>query len=138
MKRTQTLKVKHLSKNGVIIAEDTDTVLPNVDKNNKIIRINLKSTEPNKSFYQYMKKDQNLPNKNIHSDNSSGKPLPGNSNYSRNQSPYNSSYRCRSPEQINSRNSSQNRYSRSNSYNNQYRNNYSRSNSNRNISDTNS
>ena len=47
-----------------------------------------KYKEPNKSFYQYMKKDQNLPNKNIHS-----------SNYSRNQSPYNSNYRGRSPEQ---------------------------------------
>ena len=77
-----------------------------------------------------MKKDQNLPNKNIYSNNSSGKPLPGNSNYSRNQSPYNSSYRGRSPEQRNSRNFSQNRYSRSNSQNNQNRNNYSRSNSN--------
>ena len=52
-----------------------------------------KYKEPNKSFYQYMKKDQNLPNKNIHSNNSSGKPLPYNSNYSRNQSLYNSSYR---------------------------------------------
>ena len=90
-----------------------------------------KYKEPNKSFYQYMKKDQNLPNKNIHSNNSSGKPLPNNSNYSRNQSPYNSNYRGRSPEQRNSRNFSQNRYSRSNSQNNQYRNNYSRSNSNR-------
>ena len=78
-----------------------------------------------------MKKDQNLPNKNIHFNNSSGKPLPNNSNYSRNQSPYNSSYIGRSPEQRNSRNFSQNRYSRSNSQNNQYRNNYSRSNSNR-------
>ena len=57
--------------------------------------------EANKSFYQYMKKDQNLPNKNIHSDNSSGKPLPSNSNYSRNQTPYYSSYRGRSPEQKN-------------------------------------
>ena len=46
-----------------------------------------KYKEPNKSFYQYMKKDQNLPNKNIQSNNSSGKPLPNNSNYSRNQSP---------------------------------------------------
>ena len=46
-----------------------------------------------------MKKDQNLPNKNIHCNNSSGKPLPHKSNYSRNQSPYNSSYRGRSPEQ---------------------------------------
>ena len=64
-----------------------------------------------------MKKDQNLPNKNIHSNNSSGKPLPNNSNYSRNQSPYDSSYRGRSPEQRNSRNFSQNRYNRSNSHN---------------------
>ena len=84
-----------------------------------------KQKEPNKSFYQYMKKDQNLPNKNIHSNNSSGKPLPSNPNYSRNQSPYNSSYRGRSPEQKNSRNFSQNKYTRSNS-----RNNYPRSNSN--------
>ena len=88
-----------------------------------------KYKEPNKSFYQYMKKDQNLPNKIIHKNNSSGKPLPNNSNYSRNQSPYNSSYRGRSPEQSNSRNFPQSRYSRSNSQNNQYRNNYSRSNS---------
>ena len=89
-----------------------------------------KHKEPNKSFYQYMKKDQNLPNKKIHSNNSSGKPLPGNSNFSRNKSPYNSSYRGRSPEQRNSRKFSQNRYSRSNSQNNQNRNNYLRSNSN--------
>ena len=79
----------------------------------------------------YLSKDQNLPNKNIHSNNSSGKPLPSNSNYSRNQSPYNSNYRGRSPEQRHSRNFSQNRYSRSNSQNNQYRNNFSRSNSNK-------
>ena len=71
-----------------------------------------KHKEPNKSFYQYMKKDQNLLNKNIDSNKSSG-------NYSRNQSPYNSIYRGRSPEQRNSRNFSQNRYSRSNSQNNQ-------------------
>ena len=77
-----------------------------------------------------MKKDQNLTNKNIYSNNSSGKPLPANSNYSRNQSPYNSSYRGRSPEQRNSRNFSQNQYSRSNSQNNQNRNNFSRSTSN--------
>ena len=77
MKRTQTLKVSHPSRNGVIIADDTDTVLPNVDKNNKTIRISLKKhKEPSKPFYQYMKKDQNLPNKNIYSKNSSGKPLP--------------------------------------------------------------
>ena len=40
-----TLKVNHFSKNGVIIADDTDTVLSNVDKSNKTIRINLKSTK---------------------------------------------------------------------------------------------
>ena len=34
-----------------------------------------KYKEPNKSFYQYMKKDQNLPNKAVYSNNSSGKPL---------------------------------------------------------------
>ena len=51
-----------------------------------------------------MRKDQNLPNKNVYSNNRSGKPLPSNQNYSRNQSPNNSSYRGRSPEQKNSRN----------------------------------
>ena len=84
-----------------------------------------KHKEPNKSFYQYMKKDQNLPNKNEYSNNSSRKPLPNNTNYTGNQSPYNSSYRGRSPERRNTQNSSQNNYNRSNS-----RNNYSRSNSN--------
>ena len=78
-----------------------------------------KHKKSNKSYYHYMKKDQNLPNKNIYSNNSSGKPFPSNSNYSRNQSPYNSSYRGRSPERRNSRNFSQNRHSRSNSQNNQ-------------------
>ena len=62
-----------------------------------------------------MKKDQNLPNKIIHSDNSIGKPLPNDSNFSRNQLPFNSSYRGRSPEQRYSQNVSQKRYSRSNS-----------------------
>ena len=45
MKETQVLKANHLSKNGVIIADDTDTVFPNVDKNSKTVRINLKSTK---------------------------------------------------------------------------------------------
>ena len=54
-----------------------------------------------------MKKDQNLPSKNIHSNNSSGKPLPNSSNHSRNQSTYNLIYRGRSPDQRNSRNPSQ-------------------------------
>ena len=42
-----------------------------------------KHRETNKSFHQYMKKDQKLPNKNIHSNNSSEKPIPNNCNYSR-------------------------------------------------------
>ena len=53
-----------------------------------------------------MKKYQNLPNKNIYSNNISEKPLPNNTNYTRNQSPYNSSYRERSPERRNTRNPS--------------------------------
>ena len=36
-------KGKQSFKNGVIIADDTDTVFPIVDKNNKITKINLKS-----------------------------------------------------------------------------------------------
>ena len=43
MKNIQILKANHPSKNGVIIADDTETVSPNVDKNNKTIRKNLKS-----------------------------------------------------------------------------------------------
>ena len=72
-----------------------------------------------------MKKDQNLPNKHIYSNNSSGKRHPNNPNYTRNQSPFNFSYRGRSSERRNTQNSSQNHYNRSNS-----RNNYTRSNSN--------
>ena len=71
-----------------------------------------------------MKKDQNLPNKNIHFNNSSGKPLPNSSNRSRNQLIYKSNYRGRSPDKRNSRNLSQNRYSRSHSRNTHYRNSY--------------
>ena len=125
-------KGKPSFKKWFIIVEETDIALPNVDKKQQDNQKKpQKYKEPNKSFYQYKKKDQNLPNKNIHSNNSSGKPLPNNSNYSRNQSPYNSNNRGRSPEQRNSQDFSQNRYSRSNSQNNQYRNNYSISNSNR-------
>ena len=40
---TQTLKANHLSKNGVIIADDTDIVFLNVDKNNRTIKTNLKN-----------------------------------------------------------------------------------------------
>ena len=79
-----------------------------------------KYREPNKSFYQYMKKDRNLLNKSIHSKNSSGKQLPGNSNYSRNQSPLTQVIEVdlQNKEFHNSRSFSQNRYSRSNSHNN--------------------
>ena len=52
-----------------------------------------------------MKKDQNYPKKNIHSNNSSGKPLPGNYNISRQKSLYKYNYRGRSPDRRNSRNS---------------------------------
>ena len=45
MRKTQSSKVNHLLKNGVIIAEDTDIVLPNVDKNNKITKTNHKNTK---------------------------------------------------------------------------------------------
>ena len=45
MEGTQILKANHFSKNVVITADDTDTVSSNVDKNNKTIRINLKSTK---------------------------------------------------------------------------------------------
>ena len=44
-KNIQTLKANHLSKNGVSFSDDTDTLFPNVDKNNKTIRIHLKSTK---------------------------------------------------------------------------------------------
>ena len=86
-----------------------------------------KYKEPIKSFYQYMKKDQNLPNKNIHKNNRSGKPLPDNYNKYKQQSTYQNNYRGRSPDRRKSQNFSQNRYIISNSQNNQYRNNYSRS-----------
>ena len=77
-----------------------------------------KYRERNMSYYQYMKKDQNLPNK------SSGKPLPDNYNTSRQQSSYRNNYRGKSPDQRSSRNFSKSRYSQSNSQNNQCRNNY--------------
>ena len=51
--------------------------MPNVNKNNKIIRINLKSkkNQVNHSI-NTSKKDQNLPNKSVYINNSSGNPLP--------------------------------------------------------------
>ena len=86
MRKIPITKINHFSRNGVNNVENTDTQ-PNVDKNNKITKKPQKYKEPTKTFYQYMKKDQNLPNKKVHSNNSSGKPLPNISNYSTNQSP---------------------------------------------------
>ena len=109
--RTSTRKTQVLMKNQNHLSKKWGNycrpyiALLNEDKNNKITKINH--------------------NKNIHSNNSSDKLLPNNSNYSRQQSPYNAIYSGRSPYQRNSRSFSQNRYSRSHS-----RNNYSRSNSN--------
>ena len=45
MRETQTSKLNHLLRNGVIIADDTDTVLPNVDKYSKTIKMNHKNTK---------------------------------------------------------------------------------------------
>ena len=57
--------------------------------------------EPNKSFYLCMKKDPNLPKKNIriinHSNNSSRKSIPDSYNNYRQQSPYRITFRGRSP-----------------------------------------
>ena len=57
-RNTQILRANDHSKNGVTIAVDTDTALLNVDKNNKILRKTTKHREPNKSFYQNMRKDR--------------------------------------------------------------------------------
>ena len=43
LEQAESLKANHLSKKGVIIADDTDIVFLNVDKNNKIIKTNLKN-----------------------------------------------------------------------------------------------
>ena len=43
MKNTQILKQTIFHKNGVIIADDTDIVYPNVDKSNRITKTNLKN-----------------------------------------------------------------------------------------------
>ena len=43
--KNQISNVSHLSKNGVIIAKDTDTALSNVNKSSKKIRTNHKSTK---------------------------------------------------------------------------------------------
>ena len=127
-RRTQTFRTNYLSKNGAIYAVDTDTTLLNVDKNNKIIRINHKNTENQITLILWKHKKKKFTKQKIHSNISSKKPLPDNYNTCRLQLPYKSNYRGRTPIQRNSQNFSQNRYSRSNNH---YRNNYSRSNSNR-------
>ena len=112
-------KGKPSFKNGVTIAVDMDIALLNIDKKKQENQNKpQKHTKPCTSFYQYMKKDQNLANKNIHSYNISVKLLADNYNTSRLQSPKQNNYRGRSPGRRNSRNFSQNRYSRSNSQNN--------------------
>ena len=45
MRTIQILKVNHLSKNGVSSAEDTNTALPSVDKNNKITKLYHQNTK---------------------------------------------------------------------------------------------
>ena len=57
-----------------------------------------------------MNKNQNLPNKNYQSNNSSGKPLPGSYNNYRSQSPYQNIFRRRSLDRRNFQSYSQNRY----------------------------
>ena len=43
--KIQILKVNHLSKNGIIIAKDTDTALLSVRKSSKITKMNHKNTK---------------------------------------------------------------------------------------------
>ena len=45
MKETQIIKANHLSRNGVTIVDDTDTVSLNVEKNCKTTKINLQNTK---------------------------------------------------------------------------------------------
>ena len=45
MRETKTSKVNHLLRTGVIIADNTDTVLPNVDKNSKTTKTKHKNTK---------------------------------------------------------------------------------------------
>ena len=64
-------------KNCVTSAVDTDIALLNIDKNKQDNQNKpQKHREPNKSFYQYMKKDLKLPNRNIHSEKNLDKTTP--------------------------------------------------------------
>ena len=90
-----------------------------------------KNRELNIPFYQYMIKDQSFLNKGLHSNKSSGNPLPNSYNIKRSKSPCSKNFRGRPLDRRYSQNCSQNRYSRSNSQKDQYRSNYSRSNSKR-------
>ena len=124
MKRTQTLEANYHTRYRNNLAECRQKQQDNLNRPQK-------HKELNKYFYQYMKKDQNLPNKSIQSSNSSGKLLPDSLSFHKSQYTYRNNFRGRSPVRPNSNNYSQNQYSRSNNRKNQYRNNYSRSNSNR-------
>ena len=124
MKRTQTLKANHLSRNGVVIADCRQKQQDNQNKPQK-------HKEPNKSFYQYMKKKIKTYQTRIYTviialeNHSQANQI--NQEINHHITPFKEVDRLNKK---NSRNFSQNRYSRSNTQNNQNRNNYSRSNSN--------
>ena len=66
-----------------------DIALLNAEKNKRVAKKkHKKQREPYKSFYQYLKTDQNLPNKNVQSNKSSGKRLPVSYNKIKSQSVY--------------------------------------------------
>ena len=112
MRKTQILKLNHHSKNGVTIAEDTDTALLNLDKNSRTIKTNPKSTENQTN--QFISTWRNI--KIYLTKTSTAVIVLENHSqtfqfFSKNQSPYNSNYKRRSPSQKNLRNCSQNKYS---------------------------
>ena len=73
-------RFRFIRKKSLKFAKDTDIALLTADKKKQDNKNKpQKYKKPNKSFCQYMQKDQNLPNKNIHSNNSSGKPFPNTS-----------------------------------------------------------
>ena len=86
MRKTQFLEVNHRSKNDVTFAEDTDTALLNADKNSKKISINHKKKQRTKQIISSVHKERSkFTLKKFNRNNSSRKPLPNNSNFSRNQ-----------------------------------------------------
>ena len=108
-------KGKPSPKKGATIVVDMDIALLNADKNNKRTKINRKTTKnQKKTLNQNMKKkDHSLPNKNVQTNNSSGKSLPGCYNNFRLQSPYGNKHCGRSADRTKSKVYSQKRYIRS-------------------------